>query len=82
MTYSQKKGNQKEIQSKLNRINKIKPLKRITNMAMNLERIKENHREHTKAISFILLSLTLHCLLDDYLPGIVPPSLPVFDAVM
>lgn len=38
--------------------------------------------ERTEAIALILLSLPLHRLSDDCLPGMVPPSLPVFDAVL
>lgn len=45
-------------------------------------RKKKEQGEHTEAIAFILLSLPLHRLFDDCLPGTVPPSLPVFDAVM
>lgn len=53
-----------------------------SDIAMYIRKKKEHGSEHTDAIAFILLSLPLHRLFDDCLPGTVPPSLPVFDAVM
>lgn len=41
-----------------------------------------SQRVRTKAITVILLPLPRHRLLDDGLPGVVPPSLSVLDAVM
>lgn len=41
-----------------------------------------SQRTHTEAITFVLLPLPLHRLLDDSLPGMVAPSLSVLDAVM